>query len=282
MRRMMRFALALAAVLAAVDAGAATPVDALRTLPVQDGGRVKPLDTFAREAARRVTGARAFGAESVGGLEPVEWVVAMMARPEQWKDAQIVRVSHAGLRSAVGLPGTRDRYSFRELASHKPLLEAADAVRTKEEAGGDVRLDPVEREVADLYGTLALMSEIFSGEALHVRPDPSDAHAAWGTWAGLAEGDGAQARRAGLLASAVLSAYSAGDVAETARAASALRARLGTLASGAAREADMEREVRYNQLKPFRFAWSSSFLGLPSYCASRRIGVSLASQSCVS
>ncbi|HET6897978.1 MAG TPA: hypothetical protein VFK70_06515, partial [Vicinamibacteria bacterium] len=55
----------------AANAAAATTVDALRTLAVQDGGRVKPLDTFARESARRITGGRAFGAESVRGLDPV-------------------------------------------------------------------------------------------------------------------------------------------------------------------------------------------------------------------
>ena len=31
---------------------------------------------------RRVTGARAFGTESVKGLDPVEWIVAVWAAPE--------------------------------------------------------------------------------------------------------------------------------------------------------------------------------------------------------
>ena len=37
----------------------------LRQIAIQDGGRVKPFDTFARETARRVAGARAFGFETV-------------------------------------------------------------------------------------------------------------------------------------------------------------------------------------------------------------------------
>ena len=51
---------------------AAPDLGPVRLLAVQDGGRVKPFDTFARETSRRVTGARAFGAESVQGREPVE------------------------------------------------------------------------------------------------------------------------------------------------------------------------------------------------------------------
>jgi len=255
-----------------VAQAAATPVDALRTLAVQDGGRVKPLDTFARESARRITGGRAFGAESVRGLEPVEWIVAMMADPERWKDAPIVRVSHAGLRSTVGLSPTRDRYSFRELATHEPFLKAADAARAKEEGDSEARLDPVEREVADLYGNLALMSEIFTGEALHVVPEAGEAGAAWSSWAHAMHGEGTETRRVGLLARALLTAYAAGDRREAGTAAAALHARLGALTAGSASEADLEREVLYNRVKPFRFAWILYLLGFLGLAASFPLG----------
>ena len=255
--------------LLAADARASTtPVDALRTVAVQDGGRVKPLDTFARESARRITGGRAFGAESVRGLDPVEWVVAMMADPERWKDAPIVRVSHSGLRAAVSLSATRDRYSFRELATHEPLLEAAEAARAKEESGSETPLDPVEREVADLYGNLALMSDLFTGEALRVVPASGDPSAAWASWAHAAHGDDAETRRVGLLGNALLTAYAAGDRREAETAAAALHARLGTLTAGSATEADLRREVLYNQVKPFRLAWILYLLGFLGLAAS--------------
>jgi len=255
--------------LLAAEAGASTtPVDALRTVAVQDGGRVKPLDTFARESARRITGGRAFGAESVRGLDPVEWVVAMMADPERWKDAPIVRVSHAGLRAAVGLSTTRDRYSFRELATHEPFLKAAEAARAKEESGSETPLDPVEREVADLYGNLALMSELFTGEALHVVPAPGDPSAAWATWAHAAHGDDAETRRVGLLGNALLTAYAAGDLRETGTAAAALHTRLAAMTARSAAEGDLAREVLYNRVKPFRLAWILYLLGFLGLAAS--------------
>ena len=47
----------------AADAQALEP---LRLLAIQDGGRVKPLDTFARELAKSVQGAKPFGFERVG------------------------------------------------------------------------------------------------------------------------------------------------------------------------------------------------------------------------
>src|SRR5262245_24768769 len=75
----------------------------LRLLAIQDGGRVKPFDTFARETARRI-GARAFGGETVKKMDPVEWVLAMIADPVRWRAEPIIRVTHAGLRDAAGLP----------------------------------------------------------------------------------------------------------------------------------------------------------------------------------
>src|SRR5688572_25712154 len=98
-------ALALTLAVVAVPSARADDawLDPVRAIAVQDGGRAKPLDTFARESARRVTGARAFGADSVKGLDPVEWLLAMMADPGVWREEPIVRVSHAGLREALGL-----------------------------------------------------------------------------------------------------------------------------------------------------------------------------------
>jgi hypothetical protein len=58
-----------ATLVAASPLRAATDLDPLRTIAVQDGGRTKPLDTFARETARRVSGPKPFtGGESVAGL----------------------------------------------------------------------------------------------------------------------------------------------------------------------------------------------------------------------
>ncbi|HSD66747.1 MAG TPA: hypothetical protein VLF95_08600, partial [Vicinamibacteria bacterium] len=96
-------------------------LEPLREIAIQEGGRTKPLDSFARQLARRVQGARAFGFETIAGLEPTEWLLATLAAPERWKGEPIVRVTHAGVREAAGLPNDKDRYSFQELADHKGL-----------------------------------------------------------------------------------------------------------------------------------------------------------------
>lgn len=239
----------------ATPAAAGSDLDALRSIAIQDGGRVKPLDTFARETARKITGARAFGAESVRGLEPVEWVVAMLANPARWKDEPIVRVTHAGLRQAVELPPGKDHFSFNELVGHEPFLKAAEKIHERLRQDAEAKLDPIEREIVTLYENLSLMAAIFSGEGFRIVPVPGDPRATWLTLVDLAKGGQAPAR-VGTLAAALVGAYEQGDRPAVGAAAAALRTRLGEVAPDVYPTAkDLGMEVRYNRLKPFRLAW---------------------------
>jgi ABC-type transport system involved in cytochrome c biogenesis permease subunit len=242
----------------AVPASSSSPgeLDALRLVAVQDGGRMKPLDTFARESARRITGAKPFtGGERVRRLDAVEWILALLARPEQWRHEPVVRVAHAGLRQEVGLPAGRDRYSFDELASHQGFLRAAEAVFEK--ARLDVPLSPLEQEIAALHQNLSLLAGLLSGQALRIVPVPSGEDGAWLSVAELGQVRGSEPLlRSREAAGEMVAAYARGDRQALAQWAERLRASLGE-AGGAAypERAALEREVRYNRTKPFRLAW---------------------------
>ena len=239
-------------------------LDPLRAIAIQDGGRVKPFDTFARETARRVSGATPFtGGESVKGMDPVEWILSMLSDPQRWRDERIVKVSHAGLRAAAGLPPKADqRYSFAELTTHAGFLAAADKVHEKMRQDREAKLDPVEREISTLYDTLGVMNGIFSGEALRIVPHPTDRNAAWFSLADLDRVDQAPIQRIKTLSAALITAYQGGDKASVQAAASALGRRLAELAPGVYPAAkDLDVEIRYNRVKPFRFAWIAYLLG---------------------
>ncbi len=242
----------------------------LREIAIQDGGRTKPLDSFARELARRVQGARAFGFETIAGLEPTEWVLATLAAPERWKAEPILKVTHAGLRQLAGLPGDKDRYSFQELADHKGLQEAVAKVRAKLDRNEDP--DPVEREVLDLYDLLLTYQGVMSGESLHIVPHPDDPKAAWYSLADLGTPQAAavpQVQRVRTLVSAAVVAYREGDRAGVQTAASALGSRLADLAPEVyPAQKDLAREVHYNRAKPFRTAWILYLLGFLALLAS--------------
>lgn len=271
--------LALAAALAAVAPNPVDWLEPVRGLAVQDGGRTKPFDTFARESARRITGARAFGAESVRGLDPAEWLVAMLAQPERWRTEPIVRVTHAELRRAVGLPGDRDRYSFAELAAHDRLLQMAEAAQEKARNDEDARPTDIEREVLDLYANLVLMQEIFQGTAVRLVP-AAEPGGAWGSMAELMESRDPGLASAVADARTLVDAYAAGNHAQVAAAAASLRGHLAARAGGGYPAAeDLGRELRYNTVKPYRLAWVLALLAFLAFLASFPLGSGLLSGS---
>jgi cytochrome c-type biogenesis protein CcsB len=245
---------------------AGSELDPLRRVAIQAGGRAKPLDSFARDLAKRVQGARAFGIERISGLEPTEWVLAMMAAPERWRSEQIIRVTHAGLRERIGLPAGRDRFSMAELAASDGLHKAVGEIQAKSQQGED--LDPVDREVGDLYDTLSTMNGVMTGESLRVIPHPEDPKATWWSIADLQSGQVPQAQRLRALVSALVLAYSEGDRSGVQTAASALGNRLAELSPSVyPRQKDLGVEVHYNDLKPFRLSWMlylAGFLALLS------------------
>jgi cytochrome c-type biogenesis protein CcsB len=243
-------------------------LDPLRTIAIQDGGRTKPLDTFARETARRIVGAKPFGFESVRGLDPVEWVLAMLAAPEAWRETPLVKVTHAGLRQAAGLTAGKDVYSFQELVTHKGFLDAADKVHQKVQTDREARLDPIEREISTLYDSLSILAGIFSGEGLRIIP-PRDDKATWFSLADLDKVDSASVQRVKTLLQALVIAYRDGDRASVGASAAALNRRLAELAPGVYPKAkELGIEVHYNRFKPFRTTWLLYLFGFLCLLAS--------------
>src|SRR5205085_2387674 len=111
----------------------------------------------------RVTGARPFGFQRVMGLDPVEWVLSMMADPDRWRnEAGLVRVTHVGLREAAQLPAARDHFSWQELSSHPGLTAAMEKIHEKVRVDREAKLDPIEREVSSLEDTLGILDGIFT------------------------------------------------------------------------------------------------------------------------
>ena len=101
-------------------------LDTAGLLPVQDGGRVKPLGTYAGFSMLSLHGARSMEIIGEGGqkvkIKPLAWMMDCLFRPELANELPTFRVDNSKVLEAVGIPvrGRRDRYSYNDL---KPGLE---------------------------------------------------------------------------------------------------------------------------------------------------------------
>jgi cytochrome c-type biogenesis protein CcsB len=135
--------------LSASTAFASDATDAIRYLPVQDAGRIKPLDTFARETLQLVYGS------------------------QYWDAQKIVEINHKGLKDSLKLDdGDVKYYSPNELFANPRLglvmQELGSFRETKQ------KLTPYFQAVQRLESQLAIYQGIKQGTVIRVAPPKTD------------------------------------------------------------------------------------------------------------
>lgn len=92
------------------------------TLPVQEGGRIKPLDTLAGFQLLRINGRRRCKGLDGQNLTPLEWLLDAVFFPERAAQCKVFLVENGEALDAIGLAykKRRDRYSYQQLA---PVLK---------------------------------------------------------------------------------------------------------------------------------------------------------------
>lgn len=243
--------------------------DILRELPVQSRGRLKPLDTLARESVLAITGKRAWQGE-----DPVLTVMGWWADPEAARTAELVVFTDRDAKSELGLDPDRRWFSAVELEANWKLDERRELIHKR--LRNDEGLPPGDLEVQHLLERLGLLEGLSDGSSLRIVPHPGGLEQ---PWAGLSELPGSPARAA---AQQLREKLRQGDP-EARQVAVALRAELARLGPGP-EPSVLQREVRYNSSHPFGTAWAlylAAFLVLAAAAklssrGAHRFGVALA------
>ncbi|MBM3988510.1 MAG: hypothetical protein FJ294_11215 [Planctomycetes bacterium] len=96
------------------------------SLPIQDGGRIKPLSTYASFMLLRLNGKRAVELPGGAKLTPIEWLLDMLFVPGQAEGYPVFMVSDIQAVEAIGISVAdkkkRDRYSAAELRKGRSKL----------------------------------------------------------------------------------------------------------------------------------------------------------------
>ena len=146
----------------------------LRQIPILDQGRVKPLDTFARESVRAITGQVHFE-----GKDPVETLLMWISKPETAMSQAIILSRYQPLNQKMDFKIENGRLSPRSLAENKEFQPYLKNVFMKEQESES--LSETEKEAALVYRRLEMLLKILSGSSIQIFPDPTQA----GSWAGL-------------------------------------------------------------------------------------------------
>lgn len=120
--------------------GADVPLSVLRdkevvttfaTIPVQEAGRIKPLDTLARYRLLRFAGKRTIGFQNPETkkkeyLSAMEWLLVTWFRPELSQTMPLFVVDNSAAITEIGVStegkGKRDRYSYNEILPARQTL----------------------------------------------------------------------------------------------------------------------------------------------------------------
>ena len=140
-----------------------------------DGGRMKPVNTFASELLRKLS-----FKDSYLGLTPDQVLLSMMMQPRLWTVAEFIALDKKGLNDSI-----RNTIGVGEDQKYVKLLDFFDA-------SGRNKLDPVlqdafatntpdkfQQDFKDAYFRLSLLNRALGGEILRIYPLLNDENNKW-------------------------------------------------------------------------------------------------------
>lgn len=140
----------------------------IKELPVQDGGRLKPYDTFARESLKLVYGRSRFKNHKGEKRSAIEVVSTWMMVPDVWAKKEFIRIDHQELKKALGFEDMGKKFYAPESLLANPRLDVLfRELQGKQEA--KEKLNPFYQAVSQLQTKLMTFHSIASG-GLRVAP----------------------------------------------------------------------------------------------------------------
>jgi cytochrome c-type biogenesis protein CcsB len=225
-------------------------------LAIQDGGRRKPVDTFAKETLIRLTGRSTYTDKTGRKWEPNDFVLSALLETHDWKSEPMVLVSFGKLKEQLGLDKTQRRFSFAQLAGSAEFQRLANEAQALKRA--EKPLDRVQQEALGVTDRLTLFAGVMDGSALLIVPAPRNETEPWVVPSEFSRYyTDAQFAPAQTPLQTLINAYAQGDGFNFSRAANQLRENLRALSSSIyPQDRQLRLEYFYNHFAAFyRAIW---------------------------
>jgi cytochrome c-type biogenesis protein CcsB len=146
-------------------------------LAIQDNGRRKPIDTFARQTLIELTGRSSYTDKAGRYWTPNDFLLSAVLETRDWKEEPMVLVSFGKLKDELGLEKTQRRFSFAQLSAAPALPQIANEAHERKRA--EKPLDRVQQEALGVSDRLALFARVMDGSALLMVPAPKKETDPW-------------------------------------------------------------------------------------------------------
>jgi len=226
-------------------------------LAIQDAGRRKPVDTFARESLTKISGRSIYKAKNGKKWKPNDWVLSALLDTHDWKNEPMVLVSLSELKQKLGLDNTQRRFSFQQLTQLPELQRLAGEVHALRRA--EKALDALQQEVSSVSERLTSLTRVMDGSAFLIVPAAQKVNDPWVVPPAFADYyKEEQFEPVQKQLQAFARAYGQGDEFHFARAANELRDSLRALSPSIyPSESQLRLEYFYNHFDGFyRAAWA--------------------------
>jgi cytochrome c-type biogenesis protein CcsB len=146
-------------------------------LAIQDGGRRKPIETFAIETLIRITGRSTYIDKAGRTWRPKDFILSALLETHDWPNEPMVLVSFGQLKEQLGLDRTQRRFSFTQLTTSPELNRLANEAHALRKA--EKPLSRLQQEVMSVSERLALFAHVMDGSAFLIVPAPQNETDAW-------------------------------------------------------------------------------------------------------
>ena len=221
---------------------------ALGKLAVQDGGRIKPFDTFAKESMQLI-----HGKSNLNGRDAVEVVFTWMLLPDVWSKMEFLKIDYRKLKEDLDLEPTKKYFSMAEIMSHPKLHAIIQTMNNKAEA--KERLNSYDQAIQILNNQLSLYQAISNN--LHPGWIPSE-DAENDKWKHLAQFSEEQAKDFGKVTRAFVAIIQAKQNNLKEIPSKALDLAVDSFFNkyqNVKESSQLGIEIHYNKLHPFQWAW---------------------------
>ncbi|MCE7972770.1 MAG: hypothetical protein DYG92_00365 [Leptolyngbya sp. PLA1] len=146
----------------------------LGAIAIQDGGRVMPLEGYARRLAVDVTGrqrwSRSRGPEGYAGREPLELLCDAMFQQQKMLHTPLIQVANKPFKAEVGLDASREFFSAVEIGSSEGVNRILREYQEARSRDPQASATKHQRIALDLFDGANRLAALCAGEPLPIIP----------------------------------------------------------------------------------------------------------------